>query len=308
MYMKTLSLALFAIVAFGFSIHPDGLKLEYVYKVGDEYIMSQTTKQGLKQTILGTEQTGGNEYVGDMTLKVKEVTGDGAKIEAQFLKLKIRSVSLLGEIVTNSEGNLEQVQNKMVKSMMNKSFTVIANKFGQIVNVEGAENLWSDLASMNLDDQNAAPAQQLLKQFINNKALKSNIEQSMVHYSENKVSEGDKWNSNMELPNFPIKVDNSWSLVGVKGGIASVNADGIFTTADKEKTIELPNGFKAKVDLNGAQQMKSTVTVRTGWAKDLLLHAEMKGKMLLLAGGMLPMDVEVPMEIITDTSYKITKK
>jgi hypothetical protein len=84
----------------------------------------------------------------------------------------------------------------------------------------------------------------------------------------------------------------------VKGGIASVNADGIFTTADKEKTIELPNGFKAKVDLNGAQQMKSTVNVKTGWANDLLLHAEMKGKMLLLAGGMLPMDVEVPMEIV----------
>jgi hypothetical protein len=308
MYIKTLGLVLLAIVAFGFSIHPDGLKLEYVYKVGDEYVMSQTTKQGLKQTILGTEQTGGNEYVGDMTLKVKEVTSDGAKIEAQFLKLRIRSVSLLGEIVTNSEGDLEQVQNKMVKSMMNKPFMVTANKVGQIVNVEGAENLWSDIASMNLDQQSAAPAQQLLKQFINNKALKSNIEQSMVHYSENKVNEGDKWNSNLDLPNFPIKVDNSWSLTGVKGGIASVNADGIFTTADKEKTIELPNGFKAKVDLNGAQQMKSTVNVKTGWARDLSLHAEMKGKMLLLAGGMLPMDVEVPMEIITDTSYKITKK
>jgi hypothetical protein len=78
------------------------------------------------------------------------------------------------------------------------------------VNVEGAENLWADHASMNLDDQNAASAQQLLKQFINNKALKSNIEQSMVHYSENKVKEGDKWNSNMDLPNFPSK----WTIHG----------------------------------------------------------------------------------------------
>jgi hypothetical protein len=122
--MKTLSLALIAIIAFGFSIHPNALKLEYVFNVGDEYVMSQTTKQVLKQTILGTDQTGGNEYVGDMTLKVKEVTADGAKIEAQFLKLRIKSVSLLGEIVTNSEGDPEQVQTKMVKAMMNKPFMV----------------------------------------------------------------------------------------------------------------------------------------------------------------------------------------
>jgi hypothetical protein len=30
--------------------------------------------------------------------------------------------------------------------------------------------------------------------------------------------------------------------------------------------------------------------------------------MILLAGGMLPENMDVPMEIVTDTSYKITKK
>jgi hypothetical protein len=308
MYMKALSLALFAIIAFGFSIHPNALKLEYVFKVGDQYVMSQNTQQVLSQTIMGTEQKGGNEYVADMALKVQEITLDGAKIEAQFLKLRIRSVTLMGEIAMNSEGDVEQVQNKMVKAVMKKPFTLTANKFGQIVNVEGAENLWADYASMNLDEQSVGPAKQLLKQFTDSKTLKSNIEQSMVHYSENKVEEGDKWSSKIELPNFPIKVDNSWSLINVKSGIANVNADGIFTTLDKDKTIELPNGFKAKVDLNGAQQMKSTVNVKTGWANDLLIHAVMKGKMTLLAGGMLPLDVDVPMEITTDTSYKTTKK
>ena len=309
MYMRTISLISFVVIAFGFSLNPNAVKLEYVFKVGDEYVMSQSTKQSLKQIIMGTEQKGENEYTGDLKMKVTEVTGDGAKIEMQFIKLKSKSVTVMGEILMDSEGNAEEVQNKMLKAMMNKSFTVTANKFGQIVNVEGAENLWADLSSMNLDDRATATAKQTLAQFMDNSALRSNIEQAMVRYSENKVKEGDKWNSRTELPmDFPIKVDNSWSLISVSGGTAKVNADGIFTTTDKEKTIDLPNGIKAKVDLNGAQQVKSTVNVKTGWATDMLIHSELKGKMILLAGGMLPENMDVPMEIVTDTSYKITKK
>jgi len=308
-YMRTFSLISFVVIAFGFSHYPNAVKLEYVFKVGDEYVMSQSTKQVLKQTIMGTEQKGENEYTGDMMMKVQEVTTDGAKLEMQFIKLKSKSVTVLGEVLMNSEGDAEQVQNKMLKAMMNKPFTVTANRSGQIVNVEGADNLWSDLSSMNLDDNAAATAKQTLQQFMDDSSLKSNIEQAMVRYSDAKVKEGDKWNSMTQLPmDFPIKVDNSWSLVSVSGGTANVNADGIFTTTDKEKTIDLPNGIKAKVDLSGAQQLKSTVNVKTGWATDLMIHSELKGKMILLAGGMLPENMDVPMEIVTDTSYKITKK
>ena len=307
--MKTISLISFAIIVFGFNPYPAAVKLEYVFKVGDEYVMSQSTKQVLRQTIMGTEQKGENEYSGDMKLKVKELTDDGAKFEMQYIRLKSKSVTVLGEVLMDSEGDAEQVQNKMVKAIMNKPFTVTANKFGQIVNVEGAENLLADLSSVNLDDRAAATAKQTLEQFMDNSALRSNIEQAMVRYSEGKVKEGDKWNSKTELPlDFPIKVDNSWSLISLSGGIAKVNADGIFTTTDKERTIDLPNGIKAKVDLNGAQQLKSNVNVKTGWATDLLIHSELRGKMILLAGGVLPENMDVPMEIITDTSYKITKK
>ena len=307
--MNTIKLISFVAIAFGFSLYPNAVKLEYVFKVGDEYVMSQSTKQVLRQTIMGTEQKGENEYAGDMKMKVTEVTGDGAKIEMQFIRLKSRSVTVLGEVLMDSEGDAEQVQNKMVKAMMNKPFTVTASRSGQIVNVEGAENLWADLSSMNLDDRAAATAKQTLEQFMDNSALKSNIEQAMVRYSEGKVKEGDKWSSMTELPlDFPIKVDNSWSLIGLSGGTAKVNADGIFTTTDKERTIDLPNGIKAKVDLNGAQQLKSNVNVKTGWATDLLIHSELKGKMILLAGGVLPENMDVPMEIVTDTSYKIAKK
>ena len=307
--MKTISVFALLLVSLGFTHVPKAIKLEYVFKVGDEYIMEQSTKQILKQIVMGTEQKGENDYAGEMKLKVVQITNEGARVEMQFVKLKSRSVSIMGEMVMDSEVTDDQVQNKMLKTMMNKPFFVSLNKSGEVSNVEGAEKLWSDLGSVNMDDQSAAKAKQILGQFMDNSALKSNIGQAMVHYSKDKVQEGDKWKSMNEFPmEFPIKADNSWSLVSISSGTAKVNADGIFTTTNKEKTIDLPNGIKAKVDLNGAQQLKSTVDVKTGWATGIQIHSELKGKMILLAGGMLPENMDVPMEIVTDTSYKITKK
>ncbi|HEX6891441.1 MAG TPA: DUF6263 family protein [Chryseolinea sp.] len=307
--MKTILIVALLFVSLGFTHYPNAVKLEYVFRVGDEYVMAQSTKQTLKQMIMGTEQKGENEYSGEMRIKVAQVTSDGAKVEMQFTKLKSRSMTIMGEMLMDSEGSDDEVQNKMLKSMMNKPFSVTLNKSGEVSSVEGAEKLWSDLGSLNMDDQNTARAKQILEQFMDNSALKSNIEQSMVRYPKEKVKEGDKWNSMNEFPmEFPIKANNSWSLISLGSGTANVSADGIFTTTDKEKTLDLPNGIRAKVDLSGRQQLKSTVDIKTGWATDIHIHSELKGKMILLAGGMLPENMDVPMEILTDTAYKITKK
>jgi hypothetical protein len=83
-YMKTTSVFAFLFVCFGFGNYPNAVRLEYVFKVGDEYTMTQSTKQVLKQTIMGTEQKGENEYAGEMKLKVAQTTNEGAKIEMQF--------------------------------------------------------------------------------------------------------------------------------------------------------------------------------------------------------------------------------
>jgi hypothetical protein len=82
----------------------------------------------------------------------------------------------------------------------------------------------------------------------------------------------------------------------------------VYTTTDKEKTINLPGGIKAKSDLAGRQASKSTVDVKTGWPTTLEVLAEIKGKMTLLAGGMIPEDMDVPMEILSESSFTITKK
>lgn len=305
--MKAIHFISLLIFTSGFTTF-NAVKLEYSFKVGDEYSMTQITKQTMKQTIMGTEQKGENMYTGSMTFKVTALTATGARLETQFITLKNSSKTMMGDASMDSEGPQEDVQNKVIRSMMKKSFFVTMNKTGTVEKVEGTENLWSGMSALGLDENTLATTKQSLVQLLSENSLKNSFEQAMVYYTDKKVKQGDTWNSKNDFPmDFPILVDNSWSLVSLTGTTAKVNADGIYTTTDKEKTIVLPGGFKAKVDLNGKQSMKSNVNVKTGWPSDLHIQSELMGKMILLAGGVIPEDMEVPMEISTETSYKIVK-
>ena len=307
--MKTSHLAVILIIGSGFTTPLNTVKLEYVFKLGDEYIMKQITKQTIKQSIMGTEQNSENSYSGEMSFKVIEITNTGAKLETQFLSLKNRSKTTMGDVTMDSEGSEDNLQNKIIKSIVGKPFYITLNKTGLVESVQDVENLWSGLDSVGLDENAINSTKQSFEQLLGKKSLKNSMEQAMVYYTEKKVRQGDVWTSTNEFPmDFPIQIDNSWNLADLGATTAKVNADGIFTTTDKEKAVNLPGGIQARVDLAGKQTMKANVHLDTGWPSDLHITSELKGKMTLLAGAILQEDMEMPMQILTDTSYEITKK
>ncbi len=293
----------------GFGLSTSGVRLEYTFHPGDEYTMTQNTSQTIKQFVMGAEQHGENVYAGEIALRVTELTKSGARLEAQFIKLRNISKSIMGDLTMDSEGTDETVQNRVFKALMRKSFFIVLNKSGRVEYVEGEENLWSGISAIGLDIDEETPLKMALNQMLSNSALKNNVEQAMVYYTDKQVKPGDTWNSKNEFPmDFPIQVENSWSLVNLTTSRANVKANGIYATTDRDRVLTLPNGMKAKVDLGGTQLMEATVSTKTGWPIALKIFSNLTGKMVLLAGGMLPMDMDIPMEVLTETEYTIVKK
>jgi hypothetical protein len=183
------------------------------------------------------------------------------------------------------------------------------NKSGRIISVEGLENLHAGVKSA-MEDSEVNPAvQQLMEQMLNESSVKNNLSQVLVYYTDRGVNPGDSWKSQNQLPmGFPVNIDITWNLVTLSARTADVRAEGLFTTSDKEKVVSLPNNMKAKVNLSGNQTTTSIVDLSSGWPTAMRLQAELKGTMLLLAGGMIPMDLELPTRIQTETQYTITKK
>jgi hypothetical protein len=310
MTIRIVSLAILFIAGASFSTLEKDVNLEYTFKVGDQYEWLQTTSQTVKQTIPGMGDVSIDiKMEGAFDLKVLELTATGAKIEMRYARLKVESKSPLADVNFDSNGDVDNTQNKIVKSMVGKQFSFTMTKRGIIEKVEGSENLLSGLSELGLDEAAQARAKQMLNETVGENSVKASLGTGFLSYPDKKIKAGDHWKQSSVLPlSLPLTISNDWSLKAVDGPVATVQADGEFSTAEKEKITTLPNGIKSKVDLGGRQVLSGKVNVKTGWPTGIKVLSEIKGKMLLLAGGMIPADMEVPMEITTESVYTINKK
>lgn len=292
-----------------FTVVPADVKFTYVFKKGDRYEVRQSTKQIMKQTIMGGEQNFDNSFSADYSFVVTESTPTGGKIEIRYVRLKNELKSTMINSVMDSEGKAETTENKIFKTVVDKPFFAYINKRGEVEKLEGTENLWSDLESLGLDEnaQNSLK-KNLQQQLLGEGTIKATISQMLVTYSDKAVKQNATWEISNSFPiGFPVTIKDTWTVDEIRSADASLTSDGT-ATSDGEEVIEVQGGLKAKADLTGRQAKKANVNLKTGWPTKTELLSEMKGTLTLLKGGMIQQDMEIPMQVTTETSYEITKK
>lgn len=309
--MRVIVFIAIVVLSAGFNMPAGEVNLKYKFKAGEEYEYVQRSKQNAVQNLpgMGEMKMDGN-LGGTMILKIKSVDEKGtARIETQYSKLKMVTNSFIMSMSMDSEGSQEEDGNKIMKALTGKTFFFSLTKTGKVEDVEGVENLYSSLGSLGLDSDVVSKAQKTLKQTINDKSIKTLLENGLVSYPDNAVKAGDSWNtSSVQAVNFPMTIDNTWSLKSADGSVAVVSCNGNLKTIDKEKVNNLVNGMKSKSDLNGTQTVSANVDVKSGWPKDVKIISDLKGTMTLLAGGLIPQDMEIPMTVKIETDYSIIKK
>jgi hypothetical protein len=308
--MKFLRLIPLVLIFSAFTFPAKELKLQYSFKVGDQYDFVQQSKQTITQSIPGAgDMKTEVQMDGTMTFKIQEVTSAGAKIEAQFTSLKVVTASPMANMTMDSDGAESEKPNQMLKVMMRRPFFFTMTNAGKVDKVENAENIYAGLGTLGLDEATLASTKQAFDQTLSEKSLKSMLETGFVAYPTVAVKAGDTWkNSAQGAAGLPIQIDNTWTLTSVEGKVANLDADAEITTPDKEKITSLPNGLKSKSDLGGKQAMKSKIDLATGWPTEIKVLSEIKGKMIILAGSMVPEDMEIPMEVLSESTFTFTRK
>jgi hypothetical protein len=307
--MNVLKLCLSVVVAFAFSFPPADVKLQYQFKPGDQYVWTQDTKQTIKQNVMSMEQNSENLYQSEFLVKVASLTPSGAKLDVSFTKLKNAAKSPMGENSMDSNGPSDKMENKIFQAMLNKPFAVYLTNTGNVEKIEGAQNLWSGFKDLGLEEAREKVIRESLEIILGEESLKSSFQTAFIPYPGKKVKQGETWTFNHDVVmNFAMAIQNTWTVASFTSSAANLTADGTFTTTDKEKIMNLPGGMKAKSDLNGRQAVKSNVDTKSGWPTKQQILVELKGTMTLLAGGMIPQDLEIPMEVISETTYTVVKK
>ncbi|MGC3948207.1 MAG: DUF6263 family protein [Chryseolinea sp.] len=284
--------------------------LAYNLKVGDRFELRQKTEQKIIQTIMGMDQTGNNAYDGTIEMKVVSVDADHIRLEAKMTHLKSHIKNFMNEMLVDSDGDAGESANKIIRGMMNREFYVTISRTGTVEKVEGVENLWAGIDKVDATEDEKKQLKSSMGQMINESSFRNGLGQAFIPYSTKPVQPGDQWATQNGIPaSFPVVTDIKWLLESTTSSHAVVKGDGVFKTTDKDKVITLPGvDMKAKVDLGGDQKISATTTTRSGLPDKVGVDAKMSGVMLLLAGGLLPMDMEVPITIQTHTDFTFIRK
>jgi hypothetical protein len=308
--MKTVRFICLFLVAAAFTFAPASTTLEYKFKVGDVYEVNHTAKQSVKQTIPGMgEMLTDTESATNYRIKITEKTTTGAKAEITIFKIKVDTKSpMVGNISLDSEGDQTSPFNKILKSVTATTVVGYISKTGAVEKFEGVEKYEEGVKALGLDDATMAAGKQIVDQFASEKSLRGNLQMTLVQYPATKVKVGDTWKTSLAAPmNFPAEIANTWTLSNIEGTMASVDSDGTLTTTDKEKEF-MVSGFKARADMNGRVATKGKADTTTGWATEVKGVSELKGTIILISGPGISEAIDIPTEIVTETSQTVTKK
>lgn len=306
--MITKCTTLLIIALLGVPVAKD-ISLSYDLRENDRFELRQKTEQKVVQTIMGMNQTGNNAYDGIIDMRVVSVQSGSIRLEAKMTRLKSQMKNFMNEVNMDSEGNPAESSTKILRAMLNKPFFITMTRSGVIEKVENVDNLWSDVDKLELSESDKAKVKATIGQMINESSFKNGLGQAFLTYAPKPVQLKETWTTQSGIPaDFPVRVDNKWLIESATSSHAVVSGDGVFHTTDKDKVVLLPGDMKAKVNLSGTQKVTGNASIRTGLPDKVGIEGRMSGTILLLAGGLLPMDVEVPINIETNTSYTFARK
>lgn len=307
--MNILKLSMLLVIFTAFTFLPAPTVLEHKYKVGDAYEWTQTTTQSMKQTIPGMgDNTTETKSESALLIKIIELTKTGAKAEVKLSRVKVDTKSPFATITLDSEGDATQPFNKVLKAITSTTFIAYISKAGAVEKMEGLDKYQTNITALALEGAAQASGKQVADQFASETALKLNIEQSLLQYPEKKVNVGDTWNTSSAAPmSIPIRTDNTWKLAAIDGQVLSLENDGVVVTSDSTKEFSA-NGFRALANMKGRVASRAKANLATGMPTEIKGVSEIKGSITVLAGNGIPEDMEIPTEIITETSTTVTKK
>jgi len=284
-------------------------KLQYSFKKGDTYEWSQSAS--VKQHLAGPgfDQNNETTVTANALMKVVELTAKGAKFEIEYTKL-YTNIPQANMLMDSDGDTTKNLPNKIMRAMKGRKFNFSLMKDGTVESVENDENLWAGLTVANgFKEAQVTPMKQALENSFGKNSIRSSLEAAMIKYPENKIKVGLTWNSKNEIVSpIPLKTENVWTLESAEDPAAVVVGDGQIATTDTTKVITLQQGFKATTNFKGRRVVKSHVNLATGWPETSKAYAEQKGSMILLAGGQIPEDMKMQMELTTDSEYMIKKK
>ena len=173
----------------------------------------------------------------------------------------------------------DSIMNKVFSLFKGKSFTMVFDKRGKIIDVQGFDSIMSSLFENNLveDSSKMKEVKELFNKNFGEESIKNNFSSFFGYFPEKGVSIGEKWNNKITINSmFAFNVDNQYEFIDSKDNLYNIGIQSNIKTDLKKSTMEV-QGMEMKFDLKGTQSGFIKIDQKTGWIKESEIKQKIVG-------------------------------
>ncbi len=228
------------------------ISLSLNFKPGEKYLYTTEVQQNINSFGMQMQQSMQME----MVYELKEVDGHHKKLEITYdhISMKMGNSEYDSRKSTASDSEMNFVRN-----MIGKSFSITIAPDGDIIDIEGLDDLIQSLVG-----SNSISRAEIESQF-SDTAIRLMMQNSFDLYPGKEVTKGEQWvkKSQMAFSGITVNVENTYTLDSVKSGKAYIGVSSVMSLPLTR--MEVQQGAMAMdIEMNGNQVGSLEVDVETG--------------------------------------------
>lgn len=262
------------------------------------------------QTVIDQEFMGINQQIRmNMLMQTETLVEKSSKEEnvlsMSYKRLAIETLTPMASLTIDSGSDDDQAGTEYLKLMTGKKFRIIVNSRGEIITIEGLEQIIADITS-NIHDDN--PAVQSYKNTLNDafgvENIKNYFGQTTPLYPDHIVGIGESWTYEQQTSTaqFDFRMENTSVIKDLKPGLALIQTNSTIGTTG-QGTIQI-EGITAQVNMKGNQVAEINVETSSGIPLEGVIKQEIAGQLILNMSDQGVQNMSVPMKISTRIEFK----
>ncbi len=287
----------------------DKIDLKLNLTAGQKFGSKTTVFQKTSQTMNGQAITSTQDITIETISEVLAVDAENiATIKMTYESLRAKgSVSSPGGSFEYDSANPDEnadnpqaaMMSQMFKNMNGVEFVVKVSNKGQIVDVEGFDEMLEKMFSVMEDPEEAKAMSDMMKNFMDEDKLKEMNSEMFAAFPDGAVGIGDMWDNIISIggAGMPIDVDTTYMLKERKDGTAVLGVTSKMDMGNEDSKLIEVKGMKMNMQLTGTQNGTMKIDEATGWVIGGETTMNFSGSVKILPSEHMPKGMTIPMTI-----------
>ena len=189
------------------------------------------------------------------------------------LKMTYQKIDMSMDMGPGRTINSDSLRQRASQNIVGKSVIMKLSNDNEITAVEGFEDI--------INSQTDSAAKMVTKKMFSKDQLNNMFSIMFSMYPKKPVRVGDNWTSKstIKMMNMDMTVENKYTLVSVKNGLAEINIDG---TIGSNGELMKGSASGMKMDLSGTQKGTITIRMDNGYLHSGSYKMDMKSEMEMM--------------------------